>query len=153
MDVRPARADEIDAIFQVHRDSVTALCAEHYTAAQIAMWLEGREPSMYLAAIDRGDLWVAAVGGAMAGFVEIDGHEICKLFVRGEQAGGGVGRRLLTTATDAIRAAGHATAYLESTRNARAFYEGHGFVPTGTGTFSRGASGVMLEVVTMERAL
>lgn len=153
MEVRAARADEIDAIYAVHRDSVTALCAQHYTAQQIAMWLDGREPIMYLAAIARGDLWVASAGSELAGFVEVEGREVCKLFVRGHRAGGGVGRRLLATAVDAIRARGHETAYLEATRNACAFYERNGFVATGTGTFSRGTSGVVLEIVTMERAL
>jgi putative acetyltransferase len=151
--IRSARPDEIDAIFAVHRDSVSSLCTGHYTPEQIAMWLDGRTPAMYLGAIESGQMWVAVdSAGAIAGFVENDGHEISKLFVRGDRAGGGVGRELLEHALAAIHARGHATAYLEATRNASEFYRKHGFVEIGTGLFSRGNSGVSLEIVKMERA-
>jgi ribosomal protein S18 acetylase RimI-like enzyme len=149
--IRPGRADEVDAIYAVHRDSVSALCSGHYTPEQIAMWLDGRTPAMYLDAIDSGQLWVAVGGdGAIAGFVEIAGREVSKLFVRGAGAGAGVGSRLMTTAVDAIRARGEASAYLESTRNACDFYRKHGFVEVGSGLFSRGNSDVVLEIVRME---
>jgi len=149
--IRPARVDEVQAIYAVHRDSVSALCTGHYTPTQIAMWLEGRTPEMYLDAIDRGDLWVA-VGddGTLAGFAEVDGRELGKLFVRGTRAHAGVGRRLLATAVAAIEARGATSVYLEATRNACAFYRKHGFVELGAGTFSRGTSGVVLEIVRME---
>lgn len=152
--IRPGRTDEIEAIYAVHRDSVTALCGEHYTPAQIAMWLEGRTPVMYLDAIGRGELWVAVDGdGRVAGFVEKDDREVSKLFVRGGRAGRGVGAALLATAIAAIREAGHRSAYLEATRNACAFYGRHGFVASGEGVFSRGGGGVSIEVVKMEREL
>ena len=154
LQIRPAHPSEIEAIFAVHRDSVSALCTAHYTPAQIAMWLDGRTPVMYLDAIGTEQLWVAVdAGGAIAGFVEIDGREISKLFVRGARAGEGVGAHLLAHALDAIRATGAASAYLEATRNAADFYRKHGFVELGAGTFSRGTSGVVLEIVRMERAL
>lgn len=149
--VRLARPDEIHSIYAVHRDSVAALCANHYTPQQIAMWLDGRTPEMYLDAIARRQLWVAEDGdGAIAGFAEIDGRELSKLFIRGTSARAGVGRRLLAIAVDAIRAGGAASAYLEATRNACEFYRKHGFVEIGTGMFSRGNSGVALEIVKME---
>lgn len=152
--IRLARHDEIAAIFGVHRDSVSALCTGHYSPQQIAMWLDGRTPEMYIAAIERGDLWVAEdEASQIAGFVEIDGYEVSKLFVRGTAAGIGVGRRLLATAVDAIRARGATVVYLEATRNASEFYRRHGFVEIGTGVFSRGNTGVSLEIVKMQLAL
>jgi putative acetyltransferase len=132
---------------------VRSLCADHYTPEQVAMWLEGRTPAMYLDAIATGQLWVAVDDAAVAGFVENDGHEVAKLFVAGAQAGAGVGRQLLAHALAAIRAAGHARAYLEATRNACDFYRKHGFVEIGTGVFSRGNSGHALEIVKMELTL
>jgi len=107
---------------------------------------------MYLPAIEAGRLWVADDAGVI-GFVEIDGHELTKLFVRGACAGGGAGRRLLATAVEAIRASGASSVVLESTTNARAFYARHGFPEIGRGAFSHGAGGDPLEVVKMTRAL
>jgi GNAT superfamily N-acetyltransferase len=152
--VRLARVDEISAIYAVHRDSVSALCTAHYTPQQISMWLDGRTPEMYLPAISSGQLWVAIDDlGAITGFVEVDGREVSKLFIRGASAGTGVGRRLLATAIDAVRAGGASSVYLEATRNACDFYKKHGFVEVGTGLFSRGSSGVSLEIVKMELAI
>ena len=151
--IRLARLGEIDAIYTVHRDSVRALCTSHYTPQQIAMWLDGRVPEMYLDAIASRQLWVA-IGddGVIAGFVELDGRVLAKLFVRGAREGAGVGRRLLATAVDAVEASGAESVHLEATRNACNFYRRHGFVEIGTGSFSRGNGGVALEIVKMELA-
>ncbi len=153
--IRPARADEIDEIYAVHRASVTAQCAGHYPSQQIALWLEGRTPAMYLAAITRGQLWVATDAGTelIAGFAEIAGAELTKLFVAGDHAGGGVGRGLLATAIAAIAATGSPAVELEATHNAVRFYQRHGFVEVGPGQLALGASGVVLALVRMRRDL
>ena len=149
--LRPARADETDAIFAVHRDAVTSQCGDAYPPAQVAAWLDGRTPAMYLPAIERGALWVADDAGAVVGFVEHEGHEVTKLFVRGDQAGRGLGGRLLAHAIEAIGAGGARAVYLEATTNACDFYRRRGFRVLGPGTFARG--GVALAIVRMERAL
>lgn len=151
-DIRAGRPDDIEQIYAVHRDSVVRLCAGHYSEAQIAGWLAGRTPAMYLAAIADGRLWVAD-DGALVGFAEIDGRELAKLFLRGDRAARGIGHRLLEHAVEAIRATGAASVVLEATINARGFYARHGFVETGRAAFSHGAGGEPLEIVKMERAL
>ena len=148
--IRRATAADSEAIYQVHRDSVEQLCGTHYDARQIAMWLDGRTPAVYHAAIARGQLWVAERGGII-GFVEIDGHELSKLFIAGAHSGQGVGARLLDVALAAIAASGAAQTYLEATLGAVAFYERHGFHITGSGYFSRGNSSERIEIVKMER--
>jgi len=150
--IRTARPDEIEPIFAIHRDAVITQCAGHYTDAQIRDWLAGRTAEMYLPAIEAGRLWVAD-DGAVIGFVEIDGRELTKLFVRGDRATRGVGRRLLETAIDAIRATGARAVVLEATLNARAFYARHHFIEIGRGEFSHGAGGTALEIVKMELVL
>ena len=115
------------------------------------MWLDGRTPAVYEAAIDCGQLWVAAVDSGIVGFVEIDGYELSKLFVAGARSGHGVGTRLLDVGLAAIAAGGAAHAYLEATLSAVPFYERHGFHIIGTGFFSRGNSSVRIEIVKMER--
>ena len=148
--LRLATAADSEAIYRVHRDSVEQLCGTHYDARQIAMWLDGRTPAVYHAAIERGQLWVAERRG-IVGFVEIDGHELSKLFIAGAHSGQGVGARLLDVALAAIAAGGAAQACLEATLSAVPFYERHGFHITGSGFFSRGNSEVRIEVLKMER--
>ncbi|VWB14987.1 GCN5-related N-acetyltransferase [Burkholderia lata] len=150
--IRAAVAKDVGDIYAVHRDSVFNLCAGHYTQQQIEGWLDGRDPSMYLAAVTDGAIWVADDGG-ICGFVETAGDEVTKLFVRGNSAGSGVGARLLEHAVSEIANGGHVRAYLEATTNARPFYERQGFEVVGHGRFSHGRSQVELEIVKMERRL
>ncbi len=150
LDIRHATLADSEAIYQVHRDSVEQLCGAHYDAGQIAMWLDGRTPAVYHAAIERGQLWVAGQGG-IVGFVEIDGSELSKLFIAGTHSGKGIGARLLDVALDAIAAGGAARVHLEATLSAVAFYERHGFRIIGSGFFSRGKSLARIEIVKMER--
>ena len=123
-----------------------------YSAEQIAMWLDGRSPQTYREAIVGGNVWLAQNDG-IQGFVEVDGHEVSKLFIRGSGARQGIGRLLLEKALQQIRDAGHSRAYLEATLTAEKFYQQFGFRKIGEGTFSRGNSPVSIEIIKMERPL
>ncbi|QDG55159.1 GNAT family N-acetyltransferase [Pseudomonas sp. NIBRBAC000502773] len=149
--IRPAIQDDAESLFRVHKHSVEHLCKADYGTEQIAMWLDGRSPDTYREAIAAGNLWLAYTD-TVQGFVEVDGHEVSKLFIRGDAAGQGVGARLLTKALQLIEAAGHRCAYLEATLTAEKFYAAFGFRKIGEGTFSRGNSAISIEIIKMERA-
>lgn len=150
VNIRLAIPADIHAIHRTHLDSVQQLCGAQYSARQIATWLDGRHPEVYLQAIGEGKLWVAEQQG-IAGFVEVEGKEVTKMFVAGSHAGQGVGERLLSIALKHIAASGAPSAYLESTLTAVKFYEKNGFRVIGTGLFSRGNSPVQLEIIKMEQ--
>jgi putative acetyltransferase len=148
MRIRPATETDVDSIFRVHRNSVETLCRQDYSPAQLAMWLDGRDPSIYLDAIQKEAIWVAE-GDRIIGFVEIDGFEVTKLFVAEDGSFRGVGKQLLETALNRIAASGATNAYLEATLTAVKFYEKYGFRVVGQGVFTRGNSAVQLEIVKM----
>lgn len=150
--VRLATLDDLDGIFGTHRDSVERLCTEHYSAEQISMWLDGRSPATYREAVEQGLVWLME-RDTILGFVEVEGNEVSKLFIRGDGAGRGIGSQLLDVAIDHIRASGAETVYLEATLTAEAFYARHGFEKIGEGSFSRGNSPVSIEIVKMQRNL
>ncbi|NVZ23644.1 GNAT family N-acetyltransferase [Pseudomonas costantinii] len=147
--IRPATLKDAESIFEVHKNSVENLCNDDYSPEQIAMWLDGRSPETYREAITAGNLWLAHTD-RLQGFIEIDGHEVSKLFIRGDAAGQGIGARLLNEALQRIKTAGHAKAYLEATLTAEKFYAAFGFRKVGEGTFSRGNSPVSIEIIKME---
>ncbi|WP_412026048.1 GNAT family N-acetyltransferase [Burkholderia cepacia] len=151
-EIRSAKESDIQRIFDVHLDSVARLCAGDYSREQIASWLDGRTPAMYLDAIRRHALWVAE-DGDLLGFAETAGEELTKLFIRGDRARRGTGKALLETAVSGIARAGYARVYLEATTNAVSFYGRHGFDVIGRGRFSHGNSSIQLEIVKMERRL
>ncbi|TFF06761.1 GNAT family N-acetyltransferase [Pseudomonas sp. BCA14] len=150
--IRTAMLEDAESIFEVHKNSVENLCHGDYSPEQIAMWLDGRSPESYRESIAAGNLWLA-YADTLLGFVEIDGHEVSKLFVRGDAAGQGVGARLLNDALQRIKTAGHPNAYLEATLTAEKFYAAFGFRKVGEGTFSHGNSPVSIEIIKMELEL
>jgi GNAT superfamily N-acetyltransferase len=77
-----------------------------------------------------GEVYVSEQGDQVAGFALLDGHELRALYVDPPAQGAGVGTALLQAAVEALRAAGHAEAFLwtfEANGLARAFYERHGW--------------------------
>jgi len=147
--IRLATETDVDSIFQVHRNSVETLCRGDYPPEQIAMWLEGRDASIYADAIRKQCIWVAE-SDQIVGFVEIEGFEVTKLFVAGDESSRGVGKRLLQTALSRIETSGAPKAYLEATLTAVKFYQKYGFHAVGQGVFTRGNSPIQLEIVKME---
>jgi GNAT superfamily N-acetyltransferase len=87
--------------------------------------------------IDDGALWVwQDAAGLVTGFSASDGRDgsIWALFVAPGHEGKGIGRALLKTACDALRAAGHEAAVLSTEPGTRAerHYRADGWSVTGT---------------------
>jgi GNAT superfamily N-acetyltransferase len=87
--------------------------------------------------IANGALWVwQEADGLVSGFSASDNRDgsIWALFVAPGREGKGIGRALLKTACDALRAAGHATAVLTTEPGSRAerHYRADGWSVTGT---------------------
>jgi predicted GNAT family N-acyltransferase len=87
----------------------------------------------------------------VVGFVEAIPGEIVKLFIAGVAAGLGVGHRLMLAGLVMARHGHDGAIFIESTKNAEAFYARYGFEKIGEGVFSRGGSAVSIEVVKLSR--
>jgi GNAT superfamily N-acetyltransferase len=77
-----------------------------------------------------GEVQVFDQDGRIAGFAVVVGEELRALYVDPPAQGAGVGSALLDAAVEALRADGHAEAFLwtfEANGLARAFYERHGW--------------------------
>jgi GNAT superfamily N-acetyltransferase len=77
-----------------------------------------------------GEIHVFDQDGRIAGFAIVQGNELRALYVDPPAQGAGVGSALLAAAVEALRANGHAEAFLwtfEANGLARAFYERHGW--------------------------
>jgi GNAT superfamily N-acetyltransferase len=123
--IRLARPDEREALEDLQRRASTAL--DEYRAD-----LEANPDAIHLPAeqIRRGDVFVAEVGGAIAGFAALDGRELDGLFVEPELWRHGIGRQLVEAATHEARRRGLTLTVLGSPA-AQGFYERCGFTAEG----------------------
>ena len=144
---RPARRGEGQAIYDVTAAAITGLAAGHYSAAQIANWMGGRDAAHYEQVIAGGAVRVAVRDGEILGFVDTAPGVVTRLFVRPEAAGQGLGRCLLELGVAAALRDG--CVRLESTLNAVAFYERYGFKAVGRQNYQHELGGLPVEIVQM----
>lgn len=147
--VRPARAGDGQAVFDVTRRSIGGLGASHYSADQIAGWMGARTPAFYEDLIARGCMMVAERQATIVAFVDAVPGEVTRLFILPDAAGVGLGSRLLQIGIEKARSGHVGPIKLEATINAEGFYRRHGFKAIGRGQFSHGLGGEPIEIVQM----
>jgi putative acetyltransferase len=147
IEIRPARPGEGQTLYDVTEAAITSQAAGHYSAAQIAQWMGGRDAAHYEQVIAKGAVRVAERAGVVVGFVDTEPGILLRLFVRPEMAGQGLGRRLLALGVAAAVLDG--CVRLEATLNAAPFYARCGFVETGRTMFQHPLGGLPVEVVNM----
>lgn len=150
--IREATPEDAAAIFEVTRRSVAGLCRSHYSDRQIECWMGDRTPATYLPAIRAGQIRVATVAGEVVGYVDAVPGEVGRLFIMPDQAGTGLGTRLMQIGLAMAEPAGGGPVRVEATRNAEPFYRKFGFVRVGEGCFAgRGDGFPPIETVIMRR--
>ena len=146
--IRTARSEDALRLHELHAASLRTLCAKHYANEIIEGWLQSRTPSGYLAPIERAAIFVAELNHKIIGFGEAAAGIIVAVYVDPSATGQGVGRLILDRALEAARFNHSGPVRVESTLNARSFYEHHGFVEVKRATVSRNQ--VEVPVVVME---
>jgi len=151
MEIRKATINDLRELDSIYRRSIVELCAQDYDAEVIRVWknsvpLEARIPS-----IEQGILWVAILGGSVAGYMVSVPGEIVALFVSPDCAGKGVGRKLAELALEIASNTESGEIVLESTLTALPFYQKLGFTEISRGFFSHGQPDIKIAVVNMAR--
>jgi predicted N-acetyltransferase YhbS len=147
--IRPARAGDGAAVFEVTRLSAAGLAKDHYSPEQIANWMGERTPDFYEEAIGKGRMVVVERGGVVVAYVDAEPGELTRLFVLPEVAGMGIGARLLEIGLEAARLGHSGPVKVEASINAEAFYRRFGFTTIRRGYFTHGVGGVPIEIVRM----
>lgn len=126
--IRLARPSDLAAIARVHAASVRGLCAAHYPPQAIEQWL-APSPGLYVRMLRSSTVYVAERSGVVVAFaaVRLATREVRAVYVAPDEAGGGLGQRLLLRLERVARALGIHELRLAATLNAVGFYERHGW--------------------------
>lgn len=141
---------------ELHRASIRALCAGHYSAAQLAAWIAVLHADRYAALRATRTMLVAmrADEPSPLGFGVVTPREslINAVYVSPTTVGRGVGRALVAALEDVARSAGCSAIRLNATLNAVPFYQRLGFCAVGPGVQAL-PSGDELACMQMTKAL
>ena len=127
--LRPARGDEVAALWALRTRAVAQACAGHYAQAVLDAWLASPVPDSLARLIAAGGTIVAEEAGRMLGYAAVDvvSGEVDAVFVEPREHGRGIGALLLATCEDMARAAGCRRLHLSASLNALPFYRRAGF--------------------------
>ncbi|WP_051927422.1 GNAT family N-acetyltransferase [Ruegeria halocynthiae] len=132
--LRRATVFDVFDLSRVLIRSITVLCrADHQDdPLAIAQWIANKDPATIRGWITGGaQIWLAECAGQVAAVGGLHDAEITLLYIDPDHAGHGIGAALLHRMELDLIAAGHSEARLEATRTAQAFYQRHGWQPTG----------------------
>jgi len=154
MRLRPARSEEIDALWALRTRALGHASAGHYAQAVLDAWLPAPVPDSMSRLIAAGGALVAEEAGQVLGYgaVNVAAGEVDALFVEPGRHGGGIGARLLAACEDLARAAGCTRLYLSASLNAVPFYQRAGLVIVREELYAH-HSGIGIPSVLMEKQL
>jgi GNAT superfamily N-acetyltransferase len=146
---RPAGPDDVEAVARIWADGWRDGHLGHVHEDLVAVRTDGSflaRTQQRIAATD--DTTVAEVGGAVVGFVMLDGDEVEQVYIASSARGSGVAAALLDEAERQVRAGGHTTAWLAvvaGNARARRFYEKRGWWDVGAFDYeAAGPDGAMV---------
>jgi GNAT superfamily N-acetyltransferase len=159
--IRQAERADVDSIADAHRDSILSVGAPYYPAAAVAAWQEGIAGTLYLQAMDRGEVFFIATGRVerkpmVLGFssdysIEGSTHGT-SVYVRRIAARRGIGTALLREAESHAIANGAATIRISASLAGAHFYQVNGYREVGRGEVQL-LSGHPIECVFMQKSL
>lgn len=127
--IRPATADDFEALAEIHATAIRRLAAAHYEEDEIERWAGRWDREKFLDRFESADWLVAEVEGEPVGFGQLDPErtEIVSVYVHPERGRRGVGRRLVGALEERARERGWDVIELDASLNAVRFYAQLGY--------------------------
>lgn len=152
--IRAAATLDAEAIYQVHKQSISILCSGAYSPVQVGEWVELRTPQHYEESITSGCVLVVEFTKSVVGFAvfSTETGELDALYVHPEYVSHGIGSQLLAAVESQALNQGLSEITLNATLNSASFYERRGYSSLGPTTYQL-PSGIELPCVRMRRAL
>ncbi len=142
--IRKARMEDKRDLAALHRASIARLCVKAYDSELLQGWQDAIHPEIYDHALSRLQFIVVVGRSGLLGFGMLDCADsmINAVYVDPDQAGNGIGTRILAILERLAAIAGIRKLSTFATLNAEGFYLRHGYdlVRKATHTLSNGTS-------------
>lgn len=150
--LRVALQGELEALWALRTRCVREICSSHYPPDVVGPWSTSPPPPSFQRLLTMGGCLLAehAASGELLGYgaIDVENAEIDALFVAPDQAGRGLGLRLLRALEQCVPAGTELK--LSAALNAEAFYHRAGYRPVRREIYPH-PSGVELDSVLMNR--
>jgi ribosomal protein S18 acetylase RimI-like enzyme len=152
MQIRDAREQDRDAIYEAHVGAVRGIEQSVYTETELSVWEAGISPGMYSVSEQNSVFLVAETDASIAGLGEatLDDPEIDKCYVETDYQGHGVASELVDALEVRLQHHGADTVTVESSLNAAPFYESVGYERVGTHEKPVAADGTTVEMTMVD---
>ena len=131
MEIRKASETDKEKITNLHVASIRKLCGNHYTPEQLNAWTKVLVPSVYDQALREKVFLVAcdSQNNLMGiGIFDVENAEISAIYIHPDNAGNGVGSKLLNELEEIARNKNIFKITVHSTLNAKGFYLINGYL-------------------------
>ena len=127
--IRIAQPKDIEEICQIQHSSVHALKGRLYTIEILNAWAERMIPEVVQKGMETPEMrgFVAELNGKVVGFALLHDSSVRAIYVHPDFQKKGIGSRLLAHLEEEASSKGLHSLQLESSLNARSFYESHGY--------------------------
>ena len=156
--IRPAKYEEMNAVNQMHVQSIRDLCSKDYRPEQIAAWsaVVYKEKNWHKS-INEDFYRVLEIDGEIHGFCHATLHpdqsgEILGLYVSKNARGKGLGEKIFNKALEYLLSKNPSKLVISSTKTAKDFYQRMGFSVVGE-MQTHDIRGVGIECFCMEKVL
>jgi GNAT superfamily N-acetyltransferase len=129
--LRPATLGDLQAIHDIRRDAILAVTFAALSEKEIREWAGRRSVEYFGERVAANQAVIAISETDPVGWGSFSGDRVTALYVRPSASSKGIGRKLMSWLEARIRDEGHASAKLESSPNAVAFYRGLGYLEVG----------------------
>jgi GNAT superfamily N-acetyltransferase len=143
IEIRPATADDAEAICRVAIRTLRETNARDYSAAVIASMVAGFAPPRIAAFIAGRPFYVAIAQGAIVGTANLDGAEARAVFVDPDHQGQGIGTALMAAIEKLAGTKSVTTLQVQSSITAEGFYKKLGYMAVGERLGSNGRTILM----------
>lgn len=122
------RPGEAAALVRLFYGSVHGVCLGDYTQEQVNVWADGTaDPAVWEQSLLKHRTLVARIGGEIAGFADLDGNYLDRLYVHRDFQRQGVATALVSALETAAREQGEIRMTVHASITARPFFEKRGW--------------------------